>query len=164
MKILGVMPLSLDAGGEQATDMDQLRAAPGLFGPVASDATVSRFISRIKDQPEAFIYGFATISRSLCTKIWAAAEPRNAAQLTTAANPLNIDIDVSLVHVHSRKVGSAGTYKSEYGFSPMIAMADYGKTNGTGEVLGAAAPRKPWSKLGQIPYRGAQSGVGSAAC
>ncbi|MGP5699954.1 IS1380 family transposase [Glutamicibacter arilaitensis] len=99
-KILGALALSLAAGGEQAADIDQLRVAPGLFGPVASDATVSRFMSRVKDQPDAFAYGFATMTRSLRSK-----------------------------------ENSAGTYKGGYGFSPMIAMADYGKAHGTGEVL-----------------------------
>ena len=134
-KILGNLALSLAAGGQQATDIDQLRAAPELFGPVASDATISRFMRRIKEQPEAFAYGFATMTRSLRSKVWAAAGPRNPARLATPANPLVIDIDASLVHVHSDKENSAGTYKGGYGFSPMIAMADYGKTNGTGEVL-----------------------------
>ncbi|MGP9650514.1 transposase, partial [Glutamicibacter sp. AOP38-B1-38] len=134
-KILGALALSLAAGGEQATDIDQLRAAPELFGSEASDATISRFMGRIKEQPEAFSYGFATMTRSLRSKVWNAAGPRNPAQLATAANPLIIDLDASLVHVHSEKENSAGTYKGGYGFSPMIAMADYGKANGTGEVL-----------------------------
>ncbi|GAA2943840.1 IS1380-like element ISAar32 family transposase [Glutamicibacter bergerei] len=134
-KILGALALSLAAGGEQATDIDQLRTAPELFGSVASDATVSRFMGRIKEQPEAFSYGFATMTRRLRSKVWNAAGPRNPARLATAANPLIIDIDASLVHVHSEKESSAGTYKGGYGFSPMIAMADYGKAHGTGEVL-----------------------------
>ncbi|MBP2399795.1 hypothetical protein JOF39_002876 [Glutamicibacter protophormiae] len=134
-KILGALALSMAAGGEQAADIDQLRAAPELFGPIASDATVSRFMSRIKEQPEAFSYGFATMTRSLRTKIWAAAGPRNPARLATPANPLIIDVDATLVHVHSDKEHSAGTYKGGYGFSPIIAMADYGKANGTGEAL-----------------------------
>ncbi|CBT76502.1 IS1380-like element ISAar11 family transposase [Glutamicibacter arilaitensis] len=134
-RILGALALSLAAGGEQATDIDQLRAAPDLFGPVASDATVSRFMHRIKEQPEAFSYGFATMTRTLRSKAWTAAGPRNPARQATANNPLIIDIDASLVHVHSDKEHSAGTYKGGYGFSPMIAMADYGKPNGTGEVL-----------------------------
>jgi len=134
-KILGALTLSLVAGGEQATDIDQLRAAPNLFGTVASDATVSRFMKRIKKQPEAFTYGFATMTRNLRSKVWAAAGPRNPAQQATAANPLIIDIDAPLVHVHSDKENSAGTYKGGYSFSPMIAMADYGKAHGTGEVL-----------------------------
>ena len=92
-KILGALALSLAAGGEQATDIDQLRAAPGLFGPVASDATISRFMNRIKEQPEAFEHGFATMTRTLRTKVWAAAGPRNPGRLATPANPLIIDID-----------------------------------------------------------------------
>lgn len=115
-KILRTLALSLAAGGQQVTDIDQLRAAPELFGPVASDATISRFMSCIKDQPEAFEYGFATMTRSLRTKVWAAAGPRNPARLATPANPLTIDIDASLVHVHSDKENSAGTYKVGYGF------------------------------------------------
>ncbi|PQZ86552.1 IS1380 family transposase [Arthrobacter sp. MYb222] len=134
-RILGALALSLAAGGEQATDIDQLRACSELFGPVASDATVSRFMHRVKEQPEAFGYGFATMTRTLRSKVWTAAGPRNPAQHATANNPLIIDIDASLVHVHSDKEHSAGTYKGGYGFSPMIAMAGYGKPNGTGEVL-----------------------------
>ena len=142
--ILGALALSLAAGGEQAADLDQLRAAPDLFGHVASDATVSRFMTRVKEQPEAFAYGFATMARALRAKAWAAAGPRNPGRLATPANPLVIDIDASLVHVHSDKENSAGTYKGGYGFSPMIAMADYGKANGTGEVL--AVQLRPGNK------------------
>jgi len=68
-KILGALALSLAAGGEQASDIDQLRAAPDLFGPVASDATVSRFMKRIQKQPEAFTYGFATMTRTCVPKL-----------------------------------------------------------------------------------------------
>lgn len=66
-------------------------------------------MGRIKDQSEAFTYGFATMYRSLRSKVWAAAGPRNAALLATASNPLIIDIDASLVHVHSEKQNNAGT-------------------------------------------------------
>ena len=50
-KIISDLVLMLAAGGEQVTDVDQLRAAPGLFGNVASEATISRFMARIKEQP-----------------------------------------------------------------------------------------------------------------
>ena len=134
-KILGSLALMLASGGEQVTDVDQLRAAPALFGSVASEATISRFMGRIKDQPEAFTYGFATMQRSLRSKVWEAAGKRNPARRATPADPLIIDIDASLVHVHSEKQKAAGTYKGGYGFSPLIAMVDYGAGNGTGEVL-----------------------------
>ena len=100
-KILGSLALMLASGGEQVTDVDQLRAAPALFGSVASEATISRFMGRIKDQPEAFTYGFATMQRSLRSKVWKAAGKRNPARRATPADPLIIDIDASLVHVHS---------------------------------------------------------------
>lgn len=143
-KIISDLVLMLAAGGEQVTDVDQLRAAPGLFGNVASEATISRFMARIKEEPEAFAYGFATMQRSLRSKVWAAAGKRNPALRATAADPLVIDIDASLVNVHSDKEFSAGTYKGGYGFSPMIAMVDYCKGNGTGEVL--AVMMRPGNK------------------
>ena len=134
-KILGDLAVMLAAGGEQVTDVDQLRAAPGLFGTVASEATISRFMARVKDQPEAFGHGFATMQRALRTRVWGAAGTRNPACRATALDPLTIDIDASLVHVHSEKEKAAGTYKGGYGFSPMIASVDYGQDNGTGEIL-----------------------------
>lgn len=143
-KILGSLALMLAGGGEQVTDVDQLRAAPALFGAVGSDATISRFMARAKGQPEAFAYGFATMQRTLRSKIWEAAGKRSPARRATAQDPLIIDIHASLVHVHSEKETAAGTYKGGYGFSPLIAMVDYGTRNGTGEVL--AILMRPGSK------------------
>lgn len=73
--------------------------------------------------------------RQVRAKLWAAAGKHNPATRASRTNPLTIDIDASLVNVHSDKEGAKGNYKGGYGYSPMIAMADYGKTNGTGEVL-----------------------------
>lgn len=134
-KILGSLALMLAGGGEQVTDVDQLRAAPALFGAVGSDATISRFMGRVKEQPAAFAYGFSTMQRTLRSKIREAAGKRSPARQATAQDPLIIDIDASLVHVHSEKENAEGTYKGGYGFSPLIAMVDYGAGNGTGEVL-----------------------------
>lgn len=48
-KILGSLTVMLDLEGEQVTDVNQLRSAPALFGAVASEATISRFMARVKD-------------------------------------------------------------------------------------------------------------------
>lgn len=74
------------------------------------------------------------MTRCLRSKVWNAAGSRNSAQLVTVANQLIIDVIASLVHVHSKE-SSAGKYNGGYGFSPMSAMVDYGKANGTGEIL-----------------------------
>lgn len=114
-KILGALALSLAGGGEQVTDVDQLRQSPELFGKVASDSTVSRFINQVKEQPEVFKHGFVTMQCSLRAKLWAAAGPRNPSLRATSTNPLIIDLDATLVHVHSEKEKSAGTYKGGTG-------------------------------------------------
>ena len=143
-KMIADLAIMLAAGGEQVTDVDQLSSSPGLFGPVASEATISRFMARIKDQLAVFEYAFATMHRTLRSRIWAAAGNRNPAARATAKDPLIIDIDATLVHVHSDKEQAAGTYKRGFGFAPMIASVDYGKDNGTGEVL--AVQMRPGNK------------------
>lgn len=143
-RIIGSLAVMLAGGGEHVSDLDVLRNSPGLFGAVPSNATVSRFVARAADQPEAFAHGFGTLSRRLRSRIWAAAGKRNPAALATPLDSLTIDIDATLVTAHSEKQGSAGTYKGGYGFSPMIASIDYGKENGTGEIL--AAMLRPGNK------------------
>lgn len=139
------------AGGEQATDSNQLRASPEFFGSIASDATVSRFMSRIKDQPEAFAYGFATRSLTFRTRAWAVAGPRNTGRRATASNPLIIDMDASLVHVYSKEESSAGTCKGGNRFSQLMAMywvdeAEFSDAGGE--------PHRTWMSLRHtIPVR-----------
>lgn len=160
-RILGAPFLA--AGEEHATDIDHLRVAPALFGPVASDASASRFMGRIRDQPETFSYGFATMALSLCTRVWSVAGPRNPARLATPANALVIDIDASRVHALFEKEDSVETHKGGYGSLPMIGMADYGKMNGAGEVLTVLLPPGPGRERREVPYRRPWSSFGSAA-
>lgn len=143
-KMIADLVLMLASGGEHVTDTDQLRTTPGVFGPVASDATFSRFFTRLTEHPGAFDYAFATLQREVRSRLWAAVGQRGPAARATRANPLVIDIDASLVHVHSDKEGAKGTYKRGFGFAPMIAMADYGQGHGTGEVL--AVRMRPGNK------------------
>ncbi len=72
-RIIGSLAVMLAGGGEHVSDLDVLRNSPGLFGPVPSNATVSRFVARAADQPEAFAHGFTTLSRRLRSRIWQAA-------------------------------------------------------------------------------------------
>lgn len=69
----------LSDGGEHVSDLDIRRASPDSFGPVASNATVSRFVERVSEESEAFILGFAAVVKALRSKIWSRpqAEPRH---------------------------------------------------------------------------------------
>lgn len=136
-KLLGSLAAMLAAGGEHASDLDILRSSPGTFGQLPSNATVSRFFERTVTNPELFSYGFETLTVQLRTRAWDAAGDRNPALTATAADPLNIDIDATLVTSHSDKENAAGTYKGGYGFAPFIASWDYGAGHGAGEILAA---------------------------
>jgi hypothetical protein len=125
----------LAAGGEHVSDLDILRVSPGAFGQLPSNATVSRFFERTVTNPELFGYGIETLTRQLRSRAWEAAGDRNPALSATAADPLIIDLDATLVTSHSDKENVAGTYKGGYGFAPFIASCDYGAGNGTGEIL-----------------------------
>ena len=46
-KIVADLAIAVALGGDAACDVAVLRAQPGVFGPVASDPTVSRLISRL---------------------------------------------------------------------------------------------------------------------
>jgi hypothetical protein len=134
-RILGSLAAMLAAGGEHASDLDILRSSPGVFGQLPSNATVSRFFDRTVANPELFSYGFETFTRELRSRVWDAAGDRNPALSATAADPLIIDIDATLVTSHSDKENVAGTYKGGYGFAPFIASCDYGTGHGSGEIL-----------------------------
>jgi hypothetical protein len=135
--ILGSLAVMLAGGGEHVSDLDILRTGAGVFGNVASNATISRFFERTVTNPDLFSYGFTTLTRELRSRAWEAAGERNPALKATALDPLILDLDATLVTSHSDKEQAVGTYKGGYGFAPFIASVDYGTGNGTGEILAA---------------------------
>lgn len=124
----------LAAGGEHVSDLDMLRTSPGLFGQVASNATVSRFFDRINNDAEVFEHGFATLAPELRRRVWHAIGERGPGRDYRARNSLIIDMDHTLVGVHSPKEQAMGNYKGDYGYVPFIASIDYGDAYG-GEIL-----------------------------
>lgn len=134
-RIIGSLAVMLAGGGEHVSDLDVLRNSPALFGTVPSNATVSRFVARAAEQPEAFEHGIGTLMRRMRSRIWEAAGKRNPATLATELDPLILDIDATLTTSHSDKELAAGNYKGGFGHAPMVVSVDYGKENGTGEVL-----------------------------
>jgi hypothetical protein len=136
-RLIGSLAAMLAAGGEHVSDLDLLRVSPGVFGQLPSNATVFRFFERTVANPELFGYGIETLTRELRSRAWEAAGNRNPALSATAAHPLILDLDATLVSSRSGKENVAGTYKGGYGFAPFIASVDYGAGNGTGKSLPA---------------------------
>lgn len=133
--ILGSLAVMLAGGGEHVCDLEMLRSSDGVFGKVASNATMSRFFQQTAAAAEVFDYGFATMSRELRSRVWEASGDRSPALRATALDPLILDLDATLVTSHSDKEQAVGTYKGGYGFAPFVASIDYGAGYGTGEIL-----------------------------
>ena len=67
-KIVLDLAMSLAIGGDCLADIGQLRAHPQVFGPVASDPTVSRLIDTLAaDAPAAINAARAAARRTACT-------------------------------------------------------------------------------------------------
>ena len=123
-KVLTQVMLMLAGGGECCADIEYLRSQPGLFGSVPSDTTVWRTFSRIDEATLGYLGQSMAAVRA---QVWS----RSSA--TTGTAPVVLDIDASLVEVHSEnKEGTAATYKGGFGFHPMFCFAD-----ATGEALAA---------------------------
>jgi len=127
-KMISDLVLTLAASREHVTGADQLRVAPGIFGPVASESMFSRFIARLSGHLRVFDYTLATMQREIRSRLRAAAGKHSPSIRATRTNLLTRGIDASLVHVHSDKEDAAGTYKRGFGFAPMIAWQTTAKT------------------------------------
>lgn len=108
--------LALAAGGEACSDIEHLRAQRELFGPVGSDSTLWRVLNGVGD---AELDGLWQASAAVRERVWSQA---------SAAGPLVVDIDSTLVEVHSQnKAGAAAHFKGGFGFHPMVCSTADGE-------------------------------------
>jgi DDE family transposase len=130
-KVLLDLAVSLAIGGDCLAYLAQLRTAPEIFGPVASDPTVSRLIDTLAaDAPAALASARATARATA----WSLAGEHAPDHDASAASPVVIDVDATLVTAHSEKESAAPTFKRGFGFHPLWAFVDHGP-DGTGEPL-----------------------------
>ena len=123
-KVLTHMALVLAGGGESCADIEHLRLQRDLFGFVASDSTVHRTFHELSPSTLGELHGAVAHVRA---KVW------DQLGLSASEDPVLLDIDASLVEIHSEnKEGAAPHFKGGYGFHPMLCFAD-----ATGEALAA---------------------------
>jgi hypothetical protein len=133
-KVLLDLAVAAGLGGDCLADIAVLRAEPGVFGRVASDPTVSRTIDALAaDAPAALKANHAARAAARRRARELAGEHAPDAGITAAA-PLVIDLDATLVTAHSDKELARPTFKRGYGHHPLWAFADHGP-GGTGEPL-----------------------------
>src|SRR4051794_24885144 len=113
-RVIRDLAVMLADGGECVCDLGAVRDQEALFGSVASDSTAFRVIARIASEPELLDALRAAHARAR-ERFW---------KLHGAPERLTIDVDATLIAVHSEKQQAAGNYKGGYGFHPLQAYAD----------------------------------------
>src|SRR3954468_18571012 len=95
-KIVLDLAVSLAVGGDCLADVAQLRAAPEVFGLVASDPTVSRCIDTLAADAPAALAAIAAARAAARKQAWVLAGEHAPVHDTDVAAPLVIDVDATL--------------------------------------------------------------------
>jgi hypothetical protein len=133
-KILTDLALSVALGGDCLADVALLRAQPGVFGLVASDPTVSRLVDRLAADIDRTLGAIDAARAAARARVWELAGGHAPHVAASAAAPLVVDLDATLVTAHSEKENAERTWKKGFGFHPLWAFADHG-CDGSGEPL-----------------------------
>ena len=133
-KVLTDLAISLALGGDCLADAALLRAEPGLFGRVGSEATISRTITALGKDADRVIAAINTARAAARARAWVLAGDAAPNHDINADHPLIVDLDATLVTSHSEKEQAAPTFKRGFGFHPLCAFLDHGSA-GTGEPL-----------------------------
>jgi len=133
-KVVLDLAVALAVGGDCLADIAVLRSEPRVFGPVASDPTVSRTITALAGDAPRALAAIRNARAAARATAWDLAGEHAPDDDRSAIAPLVIDLDATLVTAHSDKENARPTYKHGYGFHPLTAFLDHG-ADGTGEPL-----------------------------
>ena len=104
-KIILDLAVCVALPGRCLSDLSLLRCEKEVFGPVASDPTVSRLIGALADHVEAVEAAVNRARKTVRQRVWALAGEHSPTAGVSANRPLVIDVDATLVGVHLRQRG-----------------------------------------------------------
>ena len=104
-KVMADLAVCVALGGRCLSDLSLLRCDKEVFGPVASDPTVSRLVGALADHVEAVEAAVNRARRSVRRRVWDLAGEHSPTAGISAERPLVIDVDATLVNVHLREGG-----------------------------------------------------------
>jgi Transposase DDE domain group 1 len=133
-KVLLDVVVALALGGDCLADSAVVRAQPELFGPVASDPTISRGVARLAADVDTALPAIRAAHAEARSAVWARRRPLAGRAGRGHGGQVIVDLDTTLVTAHSDKEHAEPTYKRGFGFAPMCAFVDHGE-HGTGEAL-----------------------------
>ncbi|MET8138641.1 IS1380 family transposase [Streptomyces sp. NPDC005251] len=131
-KMLLDVALAVALGGDCLADVGMLRAEPAVFGPVASDPTVSRLIDTLATAGPKALHAIRAARAEVRARVWKLA----GTSAPDAAGEVIVDLDGVLVLAHSEKQDAAATWKKSFGHHPLMGFVDHG-SGGTGEPVAA---------------------------
>jgi hypothetical protein len=129
-KVLLDVATAVALGGDCLADVAVVRAQPEVFGPVASDPTVSRLFAALAGDLDAAVARIRSARAGARDRVWGRSRPVAGEQ----GGQVIIDMDATLVTAHSEKELAAPTFKRGFGFHPLLAFVDHGE-DGSGETL-----------------------------
>jgi Transposase DDE domain group 1 len=129
-KVLLDVATAVALGGDCLADVAVVRAQPEVFGPVASDPTVSRLVAALAGDVDAAVTAIRSARAAARERVWARRRPVAGQQ----GGQVIIDMDATLVTAHSEKELAAPTFKRGFGFHPLFAFVDHGE-DGSGETV-----------------------------
>jgi hypothetical protein len=127
-KVLLDVAVAVALGGDCLADVAMLRAEPSVFGPVASDPTVSRLIGMLASDGKRALTALRQARAQAREHVWTLAG--DAAP--DAGGRVVVDLDGVLVIAHSEKQDAAATWKKTFGHHPLMGFVDHGR-GGSGE-------------------------------
>ena len=132
-KIVQDLASAIALGGDCLADIAVVRAQSELFGPVASDPTVSRLIDKLAADADSALEALRTARADARALAWQHRCPVPSDGLVP------VDIDGTIVVAHSEKESAGATFKRTFGFHPLLAFLDHGPDGdgGGGEPLAA---------------------------
>ncbi|CBG71357.1 putative transposase fragment [Streptomyces scabiei 87.22] len=130
------MALAVALGGDCLADVVMLRAEPAVFGPVATDPTVSRLIDTLAASGEKALRAIRAARAEVRRHVWRLADGK----APDAGGTVTVDLDGVLVIAHSDKEDAAPTWRRTYGHHPLMGFVDHGP-GGTGEPVAALLRR-----------------------
>lgn len=131
-KILVDFAPSVTLSGDCLADIALLRSEPAVFGPVASDPTVSRLIGTLATSGEKALTAIRAARSEVRNHVWELAGD----QAPDSSGQVIVDLDGVLIVAHSDKQDAAPTWQKSYGHHPLMGFVDHGP-GGTGEPVAA---------------------------
>jgi hypothetical protein len=131
-KVLLDVALAIALGGDCLADVGMLRAEPAVFGPVASDPTVSRLIDTLAAGGKQVLTALRSARAEVREHVWKLAGDT----APDAGGQVIVDIDGVLVLAHSGKQDATATWKRTFGHHPLMGFVDHGR-GGSGEPVAA---------------------------